>query len=83
MMTMVVIVIKVAMMMATMMRTLMMTMMMTMMMTLMTITMTMMMTRLQRWSFFGGDAMLMFFSSSDAMSMVLATSYHRNRCDYF
>ena len=24
-----------------------------------------------------------FFSSSDAMSMVLATSYHRNQCDYF
>ena len=24
-----------------------------------------------------------FFSSSNAMLMVLATSYHRNRCDYF
>ena len=40
-------------------------------------------TRLQRWSIFDGNAMPMFFSSSDAMLMVLATSYHRNRCDYF
>ena len=41
------------------------------------------MIRLERWSIFDSDAMPMFFYNNDAMSMFLAISYHRNRCDYF
>ena len=42
-----------------------------------------MLCRLRRWSIFDSDAMPMFFYINDAMSTVLAISYHRNRCDYF